>query len=183
MIRNANIEGVNILSTRETLKATLFADDTTVYLSSNDDFSSLQHILDIWTWKDYPRGVHVACDGEPVRILGAWIGNNVEEGGVWLLTVEKITSACMSQFLTDVQHMPKLIQDQLDKLTRSYLWNGKHSPPVKMAQLQLPVDRGGFKILDLEARNDAIDLMWLKEYLTVGNDRPWWAIKGGKSEA
>ncbi|OSC98505.1 hypothetical protein PYCCODRAFT_1375103, partial [Trametes coccinea BRFM310] len=39
----------------------------------------------------------------------------------------------------------------------------------------LPLDKGGFGILDLKARNDAIDVNWLKEYLNY-DERPTWAL-------
>lgn len=48
MIRMSNLQGFNIPQCGETLKATLFTDDTTVYLSSSDDFTTLQSILDTW---------------------------------------------------------------------------------------------------------------------------------------
>ncbi|OJT05021.1 Transposon TX1 uncharacterized 149 kDa protein [Trametes pubescens] len=48
MIRKSEIVGLNVPNQIETLKATLFADDTTVYLSSADDFAALQHVLDVW---------------------------------------------------------------------------------------------------------------------------------------
>ena len=37
------------------------------------------------------------------------------------------------------------------------------------------IDQGGLGILDLEARNEAIDIMWLKAYLAFGPKRPMWA--------
>lgn len=48
LIRNSELEGFLIPGTAERLKATLFADDTTVYLSEHDNFSILQNILDTW---------------------------------------------------------------------------------------------------------------------------------------
>ena len=37
------------------------------------------------------------------------------------------------------------------------------------------VGRGGRKILDIAKRNEAIDLMWIRQYLNMGPDRPKWA--------
>ncbi|KAF5376898.1 hypothetical protein D9615_007205 [Tricholomella constricta] len=48
MLRDSDLEGFQIKDERERLIATLFADDTTVYLSQNDNFPSLQIILDKW---------------------------------------------------------------------------------------------------------------------------------------
>ncbi|EIW58329.1 uncharacterized protein TRAVEDRAFT_100218, partial [Trametes versicolor FP-101664 SS1] len=48
MIRNSPLKGMNIPTSGSALKATLFADDTTVYLSEEDDFQVLQSVLDTW---------------------------------------------------------------------------------------------------------------------------------------
>jgi len=91
------------------LKASLFADDTTVYLSQEDSFQELQAMLNMWCrasgakfniakteiipigtpqhWRNMcetrrlspnqppiPGDIHIVKDGEPTRILGAWIG-------------------------------------------------------------------------------------------------------------
>ncbi|KAI9065871.1 hypothetical protein FKP32DRAFT_1566910, partial [Trametes sanguinea] len=45
-----------------------------------------------------------------------------------------------------------------------------------MEYLCLPVEEGGLGLIDLEARNDAIDIVWLRDYLSAGDDRPWWAM-------
>jgi len=34
--------------------------------------------------------VHIVMDSEPTRILGAWIGNKVEQNGIWSCTMDKI---------------------------------------------------------------------------------------------
>ncbi|EKM76691.1 hypothetical protein AGABI1DRAFT_15024, partial [Agaricus bisporus var. burnettii JB137-S8] len=48
MIRSSPLEGLKIPKLHERLKALLFADDTTVFLSSKDSFDSLINILDSW---------------------------------------------------------------------------------------------------------------------------------------
>ncbi|KAI0830484.1 hypothetical protein BC628DRAFT_1407977 [Trametes gibbosa] len=234
MIRNSNIQGLSIPHCGKALKATLFADNTTIYLAATDDFAELQHVLDTWCtaakahfnlkkteiipvgtpeyctnventyritgqWGNYPENVHMAADGEPVRILGAWLGNGVNESEIWAPKIEKILTVTnhwknvtttlngkrhvvqmmvggMSQFLTDVQRMPKSVMTRLNKLTRKYVWNNKHSPPVQFDCLLLPIEKGGLGMLDLESRNEAIDVMWLKTYLQMGPDRPLWTF-------
>ncbi|KIY73936.1 hypothetical protein CYLTODRAFT_335046, partial [Cylindrobasidium torrendii FP15055 ss-10] len=47
-LRKSQLEGFNIPGTARKLIATLFADDTTVYLSAKDDFEQLQAILEEW---------------------------------------------------------------------------------------------------------------------------------------
>ncbi|KAI0816974.1 hypothetical protein BC628DRAFT_1304461, partial [Trametes gibbosa] len=117
-------------------------------------------------WGNYPENVHLAADGEPVRILGAWLGNRVNESEIWAPKIEKILTVInhwknatatlngkrhivqmmvggMSQFLTDVQRMPKSVMIRLNKLIREYVWNDRHSPPVQFDYLLLPIEQGG----------------------------------------
>ncbi len=241
MIRKSDIMGFSIPKCDEILKAVLFADDTTVYLSHNDDFGTLQAVLDTWcsaakarfnigkteiiplgtptfrdemaetyrvtgAWKNYPRGVHVAQNGEAVRILGAFFGNNVVQADVWSLVLTKIVAmrkplmhaierwktghatlqgkkhvvqmiiGGMTQFLTTVQRMPDTIVQRLTKIMRGYLWDDRHNPPVSMDHVYLPVEQGGLGMLDLNARCEAIDVMWLKTYLDFSEERPLWAF-------
>ncbi len=240
MIRKSTITGFDIPRCNEVLKAVLFADDTTVYLSSKDDFSVLQKLLDTWcsaakakfnmskteiipiggqdyrremadtyrdtgVWKNYPAGVHVAQEGEAVRILGAFFGNGVEQVNVWTLVLNKIVAmrpplmqvlarwkaghatiygkkhvvqmviGGITQYLTTVQRMPQVIRDRLNKVMRAYLWDDRHNTPVGSKHLYLPVEQGGIGLLDLKARSEAIDVMWLKAYLDFSENRPIWA--------
>jgi hypothetical protein len=85
----------------------------------------------------------------------------------------------MTQYLTQVQRMPKDVEKRLTKRIRKYIWKDeKNYSPVSEATLQAPVEEGGKKLLDLEARNQAIDVMWLKEYLNLGPDRALWGYIG-----
>ncbi|KIK67642.1 hypothetical protein GYMLUDRAFT_125761, partial [Collybiopsis luxurians FD-317 M1] len=47
-LRKSGLKGMNILNRPERLIATFFADDTTVYLSKDDDFDDLESILNEW---------------------------------------------------------------------------------------------------------------------------------------
>ncbi len=241
MIRNSAIRGFDIPKCDEVLKAVLFADDTTVYLSAQDDFATLQRILDTWcsaakarfnigkteiipigspefrvemattyrttgAWRDYPRNIHMAQEGEPVRILGAFFGNGTDQVGIWTTVLTKIVAirqplmqvlarwkegnatiygkkhivqmiiGGITQFLTMVQRMPKTIEKRLDKIIRGILWNDRRNSPVGLKHMYLPVERGGLGILDLQARSEAIDIMWLKSYLDLSPERPTWAF-------
>ncbi|OJT03797.1 Transposon TX1 uncharacterized 149 kDa protein, partial [Trametes pubescens] len=234
MIRASNLRGFEIPKSVTALKATLFADDTTVYLAEEDDFQTLQDILDTWCsaakakfnivkteiipigtkeyrvamaetyaatgkWKNYPQGIHVAREGEAVRILGAFFGNGVEQAGVWTTKLAKIEGAMnrwkkgsvtvngkkqvvqmvvasMSQFMANVQRMPEHVTKRLTKLIRNYIWDDKHIVPVSMDRLCMPYEAGGLNLLDLEARNEAIDVMWLRAYLNMGAKRQLWAL-------
>ena len=43
------------------------------------------------TWKNYPSNVRMASQGEPVRVLGAFIGNGIDQCTVWTPTIDKIS--------------------------------------------------------------------------------------------
>ncbi|EPS95049.1 hypothetical protein FOMPIDRAFT_1133206 [Fomitopsis schrenkii] len=57
------------------------------------------------------------------------------------------------------------------------MWDGPSPgpPPVSMDAMCRPVDEGGLGLLDLRARNQAIELVWLRRYLTLSDKRPMWA--------
>ncbi|KAI9056337.1 hypothetical protein FKP32DRAFT_1532302, partial [Trametes sanguinea] len=150
-------------------------------------------------WRNYPRNAKVARDGSAVRILGAYLGNNVDQEEVWERTVRKVEKAMgrwqvahttfegkrhvvqmvvgsMTQFAAHVQRMPARVTKHLTKIIRDYIWDDRPVAPVAMAHLQLHPDNGGLGILDLSARNEAIDVMWTKAYLNFGEGRATWAF-------
>ena len=125
MLRHSNLKGFEIPGVEEKLITTLFADDTTVFLSEFDKFTDLESILDKWCIASgacfnvskteiipignplYHEGVlathcihpsqeplandiHIAQDQESVRLLGAWIGNNIDQATVWSPVLDKI---------------------------------------------------------------------------------------------
>jgi len=45
-----------------------------------------------------------------------------------------------------------------------------------MSHIMSDIEVGGRKVLDIHARNEAIQLTWVQAYLRVGPDRPTWAI-------
>jgi len=45
-----------------------------------------------------------------------------------------------------------------------------------MDYLQRPINEGGLNILDIKARNEAIEIIWLKSYLNFTSSRQQWAM-------
>jgi exonuclease III len=144
-----------------------------------------------------PADIHIAADGEPVRLLGAWIGNKVNNADPWGPVLEKVEKhlnrwekghptmegrrliiqmivAGMTQYLTKVQGMPEDIEKELAKRIQNYVWDGR-IPTVNAAVMRGPLLDGGKKILDIKARNEAIQLTWLQTYLSPRESRPKWA--------
>ena len=147
-----------------------------------------------------PEDVHIAQDGEAIRSLGAWIGNNTQEERPWepiidavhkdlerwksvhptldgkRLIVQAIVGG-RTQFLTKAQGMPSQIRKALTKEIRNFLWEDEcHVPRLGLEHLESTKEQGGIKLLNLKTREDAIEVVWLKDYLNLTNTRPTWAF-------
>ena len=59
------------------------------------------------------------------------------------------------------------------KNVNKFIWAGKKGS-INKEYLNAPIEKGGITLLDIQAQNKAIDLMWLKVYLL--NNRPTWAL-------
>jgi hypothetical protein len=129
-------------------------------------------------------------------MLGAWIGNAVSYLTPWPSTVDKIRNDLerwkltnpsiegkrhiinmfvggRSQYLTRVQGMPNDIEDSLVELINTFLWDGKRAR-ISSSAMYSHVSEGGKQILNIRARNEAIDLWNLQTYLTQGPQRASW---------
>jgi hypothetical protein len=80
----------------------------------------------------------------------------------------------ISQYMTTVQGMPKDIESTIQKLINSFIWGGDRAQ-ITLKQTRENFKKGGIKLLDIQARNDAIDIMWLKKYLDLSPSHPLWA--------
>ncbi|KAI0323679.1 hypothetical protein GY45DRAFT_1216293, partial [Cubamyces sp. BRFM 1775] len=228
--RSSTLRGFPIPGTADRLVAKLFADDTTVFLSDEDDYRTVEEITSVWCrgsrakfnlmktevvpigTEDHrlqvqrtrrispgrmpvPDGVRIARDGEAIRLLGAWIGNKTEQQQAWKPIVDTIRTnlakwalrrptlygkqlivgmelGARTQFRTKAQGMPREVVTELSALARAFLWGQGVVPKVALSTLQLEVGRGGLSLLDLDARNEAVDMMWMKAYLTLSSQRP-----------
>src|SRR6266404_4171167 len=235
-LRNTRaIQGLSIPGLENSLRLTLFANNTNLFLSKDDNLDDAEAILQSWCklsgakfniekteiipigspehrlrmtetrklsgCKALPLSDHIKImeDGTPVCILGAWIGNNIEESTAWEAILDKtkkkltrwenihptpfgkriITQAVVgghTQFLTKAQGMPPNIEKAVTKLITDFMWGEDKKPRIAMDSLFKPLDEGGLQLLNIKARNEAIDLMWLKAYLNLTPTRPTWAI-------
>jgi hypothetical protein len=80
----------------------------------------------------------------------------------------------MTQYLTKVQGMPDDIEKELSKRIQNYVWDGR-KPTINATVMGGPLNQGGKKILNLKARNEAIQMTWLQTYLSPRERRPKWA--------
>jgi len=146
-----------------------------------------------------PNDIRIARDGNAVRILGAWIGNKVNDVTPWEPILNTIRAKLKlwerahptlngkrliiqaiirghTQFLTKAQGMPPTIIEALNKLIKEFIWGQGSKPRIAMATLQRPINEGGLNLLDIESRNDAIEIIWLKAYLNFTASRQQWAV-------
>ena len=146
-----------------------------------------------------PDDVCIANEEQPVRILGGWIGNEINQVTPWTPVIEKISAnlkrwesghptiegrrlivqmvvAGMTQYLTKVQGMPNSVAKTLTGIIRKFTWNGEGRPTVGLDHLCSDIKDGGKKVLDITARNEAIHLTWLQTYLRFDDSRPTWAF-------
>ena len=236
IMRNSeDLIGLTIPGVDGQIIVNLFADDTTVYLSSNDRFDHLETILSKWCKasgakfniekteiipigtelhrkrvldtrkinqmdeKPLDARIHIAADGEAVRSLGAWIGNKTNDLTPWEIVLDKIVRKLSiwaksnptlygkrliiqaivgghTQFLTKAQGMPPHIEAALIKIIRDYVWDNDARQRIAIEYLYYPLDQGGLNLLDIKARNEAIELVWLRDYLNLTPSRQTWAI-------
>ena len=236
MIRNSeDLRGLSIPGIERRIIVNLFADDTTVYLSSVDRFDSLESVLSGWCKASgakfnidkteiIPIGtephrqrvcdtrkinqndaeplspkINVARDGTAVRSLGAWIGNKISDLTPWESVLDKITRKLEiwarsnptlygkrliiqaivgghTQFLTKAQGMPPHIEGALTKIIRDFVWDNDAHQRIALDYLHSPLNQGGLNLLDIRSRNEAIELVWLRDYLNLTPSRQPWAV-------
>lgn len=145
-----------------------------------------------------PQTVRVARDGELVRILGSWIGNKCDEDVPWKTMIQKIEKNLLhwsrrnptmvgrklivgmevgsrTQFLARAHPMSDKIEKQLGTIVGDFMAKGEKRPRAGRETMCLPIERGGLNLLDIAARNEAIDVMCLKEYMSDSSTRQTWA--------
>jgi len=145
-----------------------------------------------------PPNVRIAQDGEAVRILGAWIGNDTNDLTPWepiLNTIKTkldlwtkahltlngkcvVTQAIIgghTQFLAKAQGMPSHIEDALTKIISNFIWEHETRPRIAMDALRRLIHKGGLNILDIKSRNKAIEIVWLRTYLNFSPSCQKWA--------
>jgi hypothetical protein len=145
-----------------------------------------------------PGSIHIAWDRDATRILGAWVGNNVDPKEPWRKIVEGIRKDLRrwearfptlegkrlivqmvvrgkTQFLTMAQGMPTATLKEIRGTVTEFVW-GKERATMSIGDISKDIGLGGRKVMDIAKRNEAIDLMWVKQYLNMGPDRPKWAF-------
>jgi ribonuclease HI/exonuclease III len=147
----------------------------------------------------FAESVTVTPDGHTVRSLGARIGNDGDDMEPWSVVLDKIQADLdrwqrgnptldgkrhivqmvvggRTQYLTKVQGMPKAVEDKLERMTKEFIWPENRSSPIALKQLYRPKEEGGLGLMDIRARNLAIEGTWLRSFVDTSPARPSWAF-------
>ena len=145
-----------------------------------------------------PPKIRIARDGEAIRILGAWIGNEANDQSPWEPILDTINTKLNlwerahltlngkrviiqaiigghTQFLAKAQGMPPRIKTALTNIMSKFIWGQGTKPRIAMNSLRRPTHEGGLNLLNINARNQAIEIIWLKAYLNFSPSRQKWA--------
>jgi hypothetical protein len=125
--------------------------------------------------------IHIAKEGEAVRILGGYVGNGIDTFEVWTLVLDKIDSdyecwaninptmnmrkninqivaGSRTQYLAQVNRMLPAVLKHVLKSQQEFINEGKLSM-VSRQQLMAPIDKGRLGMLALEAISEALQLV------------------------
>src|SRR5882762_6250002 len=80
----------------------------------------------------------------------------------------------MTQYLSTVQGMPTRVETRIQKMINSLVWDTK-KVSINLNVMNVPAEEGRIGLLDIQAWNEAIQIMWLKKYTPLGPSRPTWA--------
>jgi hypothetical protein len=77
-----------------------------------------------------------------------------------------------TQYLTCIQGMPPHVENTIIKKISRFMWGETKAPPVSLRILYEHFLEGGKKLLDIHARNEAIELMKAKTFLGPEAQKP-----------
>ncbi|KAK0450872.1 hypothetical protein EV421DRAFT_1888685 [Armillaria borealis] len=174
MLCDSTLDGYKFPNDRDRLITMLFADDTTiiwrkVQVIPIGSLGYKQTVLETRKTSPVqtaiPADVHIARDGEAVRIVGT-----LGEFDVWEKTHPTIEGRRLliqmyvgelTQFLTRAQGMPDSVLLQIQKMISNFAWDNLLNRSIMSATIA----EGGMQVLDIKIRNDVIEVMKLKSYL------------------
>src|SRR5882724_8038895 len=135
-----------------------------------------------------PEYVCLIKDGEPMRTLGLWVGNDIIIEDKWNKFMEiqkkvidvwtashptlqgkdlilKALIVSRSWFLAAVNGMLDHIENEMTKIMKDFIWDGNKRGLMKLDYTAEIREKGGLGMPDLKTRMKSIDIMWLKKYL------------------
>lgn len=80
----------------------------------------------------------------------------------------------LTQYKTRVQGMSPEIEEHFQQKISKFMWEDKY-PTININTLHSKIQRGGKQLLDIAARNKAIELMKLWDFMKEEDDYSCWA--------
>lgn len=80
-----------------------------------------------------------------------------------------------TQYKTRVQGMPREVCARVKTMIGNFIWGENKNPLVSLDIMATDMNNGGKKVLDIDIRNEAIELMKLQRYLNTDQNRLAWA--------
>jgi hypothetical protein len=117
-------------------------------------------------------GAHSRQDKKKPKPLGKNPPNTALDGKK---TIVQVIAGGYMQFLTKAQGMPQNIQDAIMKEIQTFIWGENKKAPIVKETLYTERQDGRIELLDIQFRNEAVNIMWLKEYMNTYPTRPTWA--------
>jgi hypothetical protein len=72
--------------------------------------------------------------------------------------------------------MPPHIEEAITKIICDFVWDNNIHPRISLEYLHRPLNNGGLNLLDIKVCNEAIELVWLRDYLNLTPSHQMWAI-------
>ena len=141
--------------------------------------------------------IHLAQEGEAIRILGSWQGNGINIQSKWNDIIErqlktmrhwnhlypsvagrvliaKALVISLAYYLMTVNGIHRNTLSTMEKNIRNFIWNGKKGQ-MAWERAILPVEAGGIGAPSVKIRYETIKIDWLKRWWNPGHERPDWA--------
>jgi exonuclease III/ribonuclease HI len=229
-IRNSTLEGIHISKESENVLVRAYADDTTVYLSENDQLEVLEECIDtfckastakfnhekteiipigepefrkriialrMFNGSSLEHAAKIANEGEAIRVLGSWQGNNANANNKWTEIIEKqlkimnawakshpsllararIAKALVvskALYLITVNGIANDQLNEMEKNIRSFIWLGKKGN-IAWERAIKHKNEGGLGAPSVKILYETTKVMWIKRWMTPEEHRPKWA--------
>jgi len=147
-------------------------------------------------WK-FDDEIHIAQEGEAIRILGSWQGNGIDIQPIWNEMLEKQMKTMkrwnihypsatgrvmiakslvvsLAYYLLTVNGIDRGSLERMERNIRRFIWNGRRGR-MAWERAILPIKEGGLGAPSIKVLYEAIKVGWLKRWWRPGPDRPDWA--------
>jgi len=147
-------------------------------------------------WK-LDNEIHVAQEGEAIRILGSWQGNGINIQSKWNDVIErqlktmkqwnfhypsiagrvlivKTLVISSAYYLMTVNGVSSKNIMSMERNIRNFIWNGRKEQ-MAWERAILPITEGGIGAPSIKLRYEVVKVGWLKKWWSQEPDRPDWA--------